>query len=132
MSLLLFRLAFEFVDWIKNGGALPPEGSEGSHELKEALVKTTYTFKGDRMILEDKQEIKQRIGFSPDEFDAAMMTFAEPVSIGRGTRGRAPARSAMGAYDPFAEMNKGGNAPNLPTLGPASTYNPYPFSGGYR
>ncbi|HXE05220.1 MAG TPA: hypothetical protein VN579_04475 [Bryobacteraceae bacterium] len=67
------EMYFRLVDWIKAGGALPPEDTEGGKQLREALINTTYSFKGDRMILEDKDAIKAKIGFSPDECDACFV-----------------------------------------------------------
>lgn len=98
------EMAFNFVDWIKKGGALPPENSEGAFELMEALIHTTYTFKGDRLILEPKDDVKAKIGFSPDEFDAGMLTFAEPVTPKIAT-GRV-SHNATGPYNPFSDLEK--------------------------
>lgn len=95
------EMAFEFVEWIKRGGALP-----NNPELLAALTTTTYTFHKDRFLLEPKEDIKERLGYSPDEFDAAMMTFAEPITAA-AARGRKPNRSAVtaGEYNPFADMD---------------------------
>jgi phage terminase large subunit len=68
------EMYFECVEWIKKGGQLPP-----CPELVAALTQTTYTYRGDRLLLEDKAQIKERIGFSPDHADALAMTFAQPV-----------------------------------------------------
>lgn len=67
------EMYFEFVDWIKNGGALPPVNSEGAFELAKSLAETTYSFKGDRMMLEEKEQIRIKLGFSPDEADACFV-----------------------------------------------------------
>jgi hypothetical protein len=99
------EMALEFVEAIKNGLALPPEGTEGMHELKEALIHTTYTFKGDRLLLEPKEDVKSKIGFSPDEMDAAMLTYAEPVTAARKQPG-AVNYSAVSTYNPHAEMDR--------------------------
>ncbi len=74
------EMAFNLIEWIKRGGTLPQIG-DGSEEnpLKKALTQTTYTFKGDKLILEPKEDIKAKIGFSPDHMDALMLTFALPV-----------------------------------------------------
>ncbi len=68
------EMYFLFVQWIKEGGRLPP-----ITELTAALTQITYTYSGDRMLLEDKDQLKQRLGFSPDHADAGAMTFAQPV-----------------------------------------------------
>ena len=93
------EMAFQFVEWIRRGGALPQ-----SPELTAALTQTTYTFQKDRFLLEPKEDVKDKIGYSPDEFDASIMTFAEPVQGAR--RARAPNRSAIAAYDPFGDLER--------------------------
>jgi len=50
-----------------------------SSELIAALSQTTYSFRGDRMLLEPKEQVKQRLGYSPDDADAFALTFAQPV-----------------------------------------------------
>lgn len=68
------EMAFDCIEWVKNGGALP-----NISELLSAMTQTTYSFKGDAMIIEPKDLIKNKLGFSPDHFDALMLTFASPV-----------------------------------------------------
>lgn len=100
------EMYFLFVEWIKAGGALPSEETEGGRELLKALINTTYTFKNDRMILEEKDAIKAKIGFSPDEADAGALTFAEPVSVKPRSARVTTNRSAVGAsYNPFAALD---------------------------
>jgi phage terminase large subunit len=89
------EMYFEFVEWIKRGGALPD-----SPELLAALTQTTYTFKGDRLVLEPKQDIKAKLGYSPDEADAAALSFAHPVSV---PDYRARYRKMEVEYNPFRE-----------------------------
>jgi len=60
--------------WVKDGGALP-----NVPELVEELTAPTYFFKGDKMQIEDKEQIKERIGRSPDYADALALTFTHPV-----------------------------------------------------
>lgn len=102
------EMYFDFVEWIKRGGALPP-----SPEITAALTQTTYTFKGDRLLLEPKDIIKVKLGYSPDEADAGALTFAEPVTAAKRT-GSTRIRSAVTpGYDPMREANEGfglGNA----------------------
>lgn len=68
------EMAFDAVEWVRRGGALPD-----IPQLLAAMSQTTYTHQGDRLILEPKDDVKQRLGFSPDHFDALMLTFASPV-----------------------------------------------------
>ena len=70
------EMYFECVAWIKAGGQLPP-----IPELTAALTQTTYTFRGDRLLLEPKEAIKVKLGYSPDHADALAQTFAEPVGM---------------------------------------------------
>jgi len=102
------EMYFEAVDWIRRGGALPP--GPPSQELIAALSRTTYSFRGDRLLLEPKDQVKARLGYSPDDADAFALTFAQPVAVrerfydrtmeglamsGRGRRGR-----VITEYDP--------------------------------
>lgn len=64
---------FEMADWVKRGGSLP-----NITELAKELSTPTYTFKNGRFLLEDKDQIKERLGFSPDLADALALTFAMP------------------------------------------------------
>ncbi len=68
------EMIFELVQWIKRGGALPY-----SQEMIASLTETTYTHKGDALIIEPKELIKEKLGYSPDEMDALALTFAQPV-----------------------------------------------------
>ena len=118
------EMYFEFIQWIKNGGALPPADTEEGKNLAKALVNTTFTFKKDQLILEDKELIKSKIGFSPDEADSAALTFAEPVRPRQRPTPRAGGYSAVTPYSPFADLDK----MQLPTQGAVSRYDP--FSNG--
>ena len=61
--------------WLQAGGALP-----NNPELKSSLVVPTYKFDAaNRMQLESKEDMKKRVGFSPDPADALALTFAHPV-----------------------------------------------------
>ena len=68
------EMYFEAIQWIKAGGALPD-----IPELIAALSQTTYGFRGDRLLLEPKDQIKARLGYSPDDADAFALTFAQPA-----------------------------------------------------
>jgi hypothetical protein len=75
------EMYFEAVHWIQKGGALPP--GPASQELIAALSRTTYSFRGDRLLLEPKEQVKARLGYSPDDADAFVLTFAQPVTTRR-------------------------------------------------
>jgi hypothetical protein len=94
------EMYFDFVRWIKEGGALPNDP-----ELIEQLTAITYVHKGDRLILEPKENVEAKIGRTLDSADAAALTFAEPVTpIGR--QDRIPRSAATERYDPFAEIDR--------------------------
>lgn len=95
---------FEMAEWIKGGGALPKIPA-----LIAELTTPTYTFQGDRLLLEPKEQIKSRLGRSPDLADALALTFAFSVAP-RGMAGMlgALANSGVGQtnrdYDPLDRM----------------------------
>lgn len=63
-------------EWVRNGAAMPDMA-----ELRVELCTPTYWHeRGDSvMCLESKDDIKQRMGYSPDLADALALTFAFPV-----------------------------------------------------
>jgi len=93
------EMYFEAAKWIKGGGQLPP-----CPELGAALTQTTYSFRGDRLLLEDKALIKERLGYSPDHADAFVLTFAQPV-LPRGTHPLG-ATAHRKEYDPYGEIGR--------------------------
>lgn len=60
-------------EWVKRGAALPP-----IPELVGELVTPTYTFLNGKFLLEPKDQVKVRLGRSPDLADALALTFAIP------------------------------------------------------
>lgn len=99
---------FEARDWLSAGGCIP-----NHMQLKQDLATPTYKFtsRQDVYALESKDEIKKRIGLSPDFGDALALTFAFPVqrdllkssglpftSIDTGIEDR------VMSYDPHANM----------------------------
>ncbi len=59
---------------------LPPPQLPSDEDLFDELVSINKKFDGKgRLQLEDKDEIKKRLGRSPDKADALALTFAEPV-----------------------------------------------------
>jgi hypothetical protein len=93
------EMYFSLTDWIKAGGALPSEVPE----LISVLPAITYTFKGDRLLLEPKELVEAKIGIGTglDESDALALTFAAPVAP-RNLDPQVPRRHDGGEYDPFA------------------------------
>lgn len=70
------EIYWEMCDWIKDGGLLPP-----LPEMVSGLSSMTYGYdaKG-RVLVEEKKQIKVRLGRSPDLEDALACTFAFPVA----------------------------------------------------
>lgn len=89
------EMYFTMAAWVKNGGALPR-----IPDLVGELTQTTYTFKGDALILEPKEIIKAKLGRSPDLADSLALTFAEPVAKRRAA-GLVPRRQKEESYNPF-------------------------------
>ena len=105
---------FETRDWLSAGGVIP-----NHQQLKQDLATPTYSFTTatDIYDLESKDEIRKRIGRSPDYGDALALTFAFPVHR-EGRRAETLAamlREETGivvstgiddvtAYDPMANM----------------------------
>jgi phage terminase large subunit len=92
------EMHFERAQWVKAGGALPHVP-----ELVAELTTPTSWIDGGRLRLEEKAQIKARLGRSPNYADALALTFAEPVAP-RGTDWmlkRSHTR-ALTEYEPFA------------------------------
>lgn len=95
---------FAMCEWVKTGGSLPKD----CPDLVEELTSATYKFKGDKLILEDKDEMKERLGRSPDLADALACTFAHPVAapdfralLGIGHLNLPEAGKSITNYDPI-------------------------------
>lgn len=63
----------KMAEWVKRGGTLP-----NIPELIAELTTPTYTFVNGKFQLEDKDQIKERLGRSPDLGDALALTFSIP------------------------------------------------------
>jgi len=89
---------FEMADWVKRGGALPHDPG-----LARELTTPTYTFQGGKFRLEEKEQIQERLGFSPDLADALALTFALPEMPRAGVvlPGGERAGKLEHEYDPF-------------------------------
>ncbi|HLX21644.1 MAG TPA: hypothetical protein VKR23_15975 [Gaiellaceae bacterium] len=82
---------------IKAGAALPP-----IPEMVGELTEPTYTFLNGTFLLEEKDQIKARLGRSPDLADAYMQTYAledMPGDLVEKLKGRAHATTE---FDPYA------------------------------
>lgn len=91
---------FEMAEWVKRGGLLPNDP-----ELVKELTAPTYTFQNGKFQVEPKDQIKERLGYSPDKADALCLTFCLPeMPASIAFPGAESRRSNLLAeYDPFAE-----------------------------
>lgn len=88
-------------EWVKRGGSLP-----NLPELVRELTAPTYTFAQGKFRLEPKDQIKARLGYSPDLGDALALTFAQvdqPTSHGMPAYYNERGNHAKTEWDPFAE-----------------------------
>lgn len=67
---------FGLSEWVKAGGWLP-----NIPELVAELCQPTYTYVNGKFQIEPKEQVKQRIGRSPDLADALALTFALPEEM---------------------------------------------------
>lgn len=73
---------FRAAEWVKTGGALP-----NMEELvREACAATYFINRQGKLQVEEKDQIKKRLGFSPDLWDAFGLSFATPEAPGSRTR----------------------------------------------
>lgn len=91
---------FEMAEWVKRGGVLPNVPG-----LKRELTAPTYTFQGGKLRLEEKDQIKKRLQFSPDLADALALTFALPEMSAKDSIHRQISEfnnKTSAEYDPFS------------------------------
>jgi hypothetical protein len=90
----------KMADWVKAGGSLPP-----IPELISELCSPTYFFTKGKFQIESKDQIKKRLGKSPDLADALALTFAIPDRPSRMTKlpGMRQSRAPK-TYDPYASI----------------------------
>lgn len=64
---------FNMSEWVKRGGCLPQDT-----DLIKELTAPTYTLHNGKLLIEPKDQIKERLGYSTDVSDALALTFALP------------------------------------------------------
>jgi phage terminase large subunit len=87
-------------EWVKNEGCLPKDSL-----LAAELAAHKYSVKKGRIILEEKDDVKARLGRSPDRADAFVLTFAAPVQRRVRDQVRQPpvrGATSINDYDPLA------------------------------
>jgi hypothetical protein len=93
------EIYFNGAKWLEAGGALPP-----LPEMTRELTAMTYTFHKGKFLLEDKDQIKKRLGLSPDFSDAWALTFGMVEMPGQELQAltnRKP-NTALHDFDPYA------------------------------
>lgn len=74
------EMSYRCLEWLQQGGCLPYVP-----ELEQDLTSREFTHDGnDRLLMESKKMMKRRIGRSPDDMDALLLTFAAPVAAKLG------------------------------------------------
>lgn len=68
------EMASELADWVKTRGVVPA----GKSELEQELSTIRYSFLKGKILIEDKDDIRKRLGRSCDYFDATALSFALP------------------------------------------------------
>lgn len=95
---------WSMADAIKGGAAIPLIG-----ELVGELTTPTYTIVNGQVLLEEKDQVKLRLGRSPDLADALALTYALPEAPGKTLsllqQLRAAQDGANGDWDPFASIS---------------------------
>lgn len=95
------QMWMEMAEWIKGGGCLPH-----IPEMVAELTSPTYFFSSGKFQIEAKDQIKKRLGRSPDLADALGLTFALPDTPAQVRDLNASRRQrSLNDYDPFAGMN---------------------------
>lgn len=95
------EMYWTMAEWLKAGGAIPP-----MTDLQMELCTPTYTHDNARgvLCLESKDDIKERLGYSPDIADALALTFAFPTAPApRGLEAQYGGRKKSWDYDPHAQ-----------------------------
>lgn len=96
------EMHLELAKWVRAGGALPKIPA-----LVKELCAPTYMFLAGKFVLESKDQIKARLGYSPDLADALAQTFAipdQPAGVLTALKGR---QKVLTEFDPFATPGSG-------------------------
>lgn len=87
----------KMAEWVKGGGCLPDLA-----DLRTELCTPTYTFAGGKFLLEEKEQIKKRLGRSPDLADALALTFMLPDMPKQAMTKANAAQMGLVDFDPYA------------------------------
>lgn len=90
----------KMADWVKAGGSLP-----NLPEMVGELTQPTYFFQDGKLRVEEKDQIKKRLGKSPDLADALAETFVVPDQPGGMTKLPGVQKAQQRDYDPYAVLS---------------------------
>jgi hypothetical protein len=93
------QMWMEMADWVKAKGCLPR-----IPEMIGELTAPTYFFNSGKFQIEAKDQVKKRLGRSPDLADALALTFALPDMPKREQGMSTGAGQQATPYDPYAGM----------------------------
>jgi len=97
------EMYFSMANWVKKNGCIPNDP-----ELIEEMNSITYAFnsKG-QFIIENKEQIKQRLGRSPDKLDALILSFFIPdgINLPGFESSHQDSNKIKSEYDPFNPSN---------------------------
>jgi hypothetical protein len=84
---------------MKNGGSLYSTDENLNAQVRYELSSVYYSYdKNNKILLESKEEVKKRIGKSPDYADGFVLSFAYPVQ----TKTEQQRNVDQTDYDPYA------------------------------
>lgn len=92
---------FLMAKWVKSGGALP-----NIPQLAKELTTVTYFYRNGKFQMEEKDQVKKRLKFSPNYADALCLTFCMPEMPGRSNElgvEQLPQKTVSVDYDPVNE-----------------------------
>lgn len=95
------EILIECANWVKSRGALP-----NSPGLLQEMVAHTYYFQDGKERVTEKDQVKETLGRSPDEFDALALTFAIPDQPGGFTIDEALAQGVVKGFDAFHRRHR--------------------------
>lgn len=89
---------WEMAEWVKANGSLPQVP-----ELVRELTAPTYWLQNGKLRLEEKDQIKARLGYSPDLADSLALTFSvQMLRKGRQLGGQRTVNVCQTEFDPYA------------------------------
>lgn len=92
---------FRLAEWVKRGGCLPK-----MPDLVRELTTPTYTFVNGKFQIEPKEQIKKRLGFSPDLADGLALTFAWEEMPSKSAQELKRGGRIVSEWDPMREQNE--------------------------